>query len=97
MMKYLLRGMRMSKLTEVLPIKCYDNGGLSIDRYTVVFLNQSEGGNLFSALAMNAYPFAPQGFGLHCSAALGRHLGKRIAFSDLPPDCQKAVRNDLGE
>ncbi len=60
--------------------------------------------------AMSAYPFDPQGIGMwgaskhrHCDVnkhgfapAIGRkcHLGKRIVFADLPPDCQKLVRSD---
>ncbi len=83
-------------------IKCYDNGGCSIDRYTVVFLDDPQSDscgprrNMYGALAMNAEPFHPQGFGQHCSAMLGKHLGKRIDSSLLPADCQKLIRRDLG-
>ena len=58
--------------------------------------------------AMNSYPFHPQGFGQHGETrngpadwpripSLGRrnHLGKRIRFADLPPDCQRLVVQDL--
>lgn len=77
-------------------IRCHDNGGETIDRYTVVYLNQPEHQvNTFTCLAMNAAPFHPQGFGQHSSAMLGRHLGKRIAFTDLPADCQKLVNRNL--
>ena len=64
-------------------------------------------------LAMNAAPFHPQGFGQHGGASgtmidcdrwgfppkIGGkcHLGKRIAFSDLPPDCQKLVLRDYAD
>jgi hypothetical protein len=78
-------------------VKCYDNGGKSTDRYTVVFLDDPQNRKgLYGALAMNEIPFHPQGFGQHCSAMLGKHLGKRIDSSLLPADCQKLIRQDLG-
>lgn len=49
-------------------VRCYDNGGESIDRYTVVFtgnyIGRSPGGRTMY-LAMNQAPFSPQGFGQH--------------------------------
>jgi hypothetical protein len=73
-------------------IKIYDNGGKTFDRFTVVFINEPERQpNTFAALGMSARPFDPQGFGQHCMATPGRHLGKRILFEDLPADCQKLV------
>ena len=77
-------------------IRIYDNGGKSFDRYTVVFMDQPErAANTFAALGMSERPFHPQGFGQHCSAMPGRHLGRRIAFEQLPADCQKLVKQDL--
>ena len=77
-------------------IRCYDNGGRSIDRYTVVFMDWPEvRPGVFAALAMNVAPFHPQGFGQHCTARPGRHLGRRVQLADLPEDCQKLVRMDL--
>lgn len=72
-------------------IRCYDNGGVTIDRYTVVFMDSPEHDRLFTALAMDESPFHPQGFGQHTEARPGRHLGKRIKFTDLPADCQRLV------
>jgi hypothetical protein len=78
------------------PIICYDNGGRSADRYTVVYLDSPERRpNTYGCLGMNHEPFHPQGIGMHSTAMVGRHLGKRIPFSTLPPDCQKAVLQDL--
>jgi hypothetical protein len=66
----------------------------------------------FQYLAMNSSPFHPQGFGQHgenstqidvnawgFAPAIGRknHLGKRIPFSELPPDCQTMVLRDYKE
>ena len=76
-------------------IACYDNGGKTIDRYTVVYLDEPERAvNTFAAVGMNAEPFHPQGFGQHTTAMLGRHLGRRVALSTLPADCQKLVARD---
>jgi hypothetical protein len=44
---------------------------------------------------MSSIPFHPQGFGQYSTCQLGRHLGKRIDFEDLPEDCQKLVKQDL--
>lgn len=76
-------------------IACYDNGGRTVDRFTVVYLDQPEKERgVFSCVGMSANPFHAQGFGQHSSAMVGRHLGKRIPFSKLPPYCQQLVRQD---
>lgn len=67
----------------------------------------------FSYRAMSENPFHPQGVGMwgsskhnHCDTnkwgwapMIGKknHLGKRIAFSDLPPECQKLILRDYKE
>lgn len=77
-------------------IRIYDNGGKTFDRYTAVFMDHPERQHgTFYALGMSDKPFNPQGFGQHCAAMPGRHLGRRIALEALPPDCQKAVRSEL--
>jgi hypothetical protein len=63
----------------------------------------------FQYVGMSASPFHPQGFGQHgenqrqvdvnkwgFAPAMGRknHLGKRIPFVELPPDCQTLVLRD---
>lgn len=78
-------------------IAIYDNGGRSADRYTVIFKDCPEGCGLFQCLGMNAFPFHPQGIAMHASAMPGRLLGRRIAFADLPKDCQRAVEQDCKE
>jgi hypothetical protein len=75
-------------------IRCYDNGGKTMDQYCVVYMDQPEG-NGFQSVCMNSAPFHPQGIGMHGIAKPGRHLGKRIKFSDLPKDCRVLVRQDL--
>jgi hypothetical protein len=77
-------------------IRCYDNGGKTADRYTVVYMDFPEHPEgCFMSLGMSEHPFHPQGFGQHSAARPGRYLGKRINFSDLPADCQKAVWQDI--
>ena len=77
-------------------IRIYDNGGKTFDRFTVVYMNEPEGKGLYGARGMSEHPFHPQGFGMYCSAMPGRHLGKRISFEALPPECQQAILSDLG-
>lgn len=77
-------------------IKCYDNGGKTVDRYTVVYLDFPESApKTYACIGMNSSPFHPQGFCQHGSAMLGRHIGKVIKFEDLPKDCRQVVINDL--
>ena len=87
--------MHGNELIEGHLIKVYDDGGRSIDRYTVVFMDKPAHsficGRSFSCLAMNRAPFHPQGFCQHSEARIGSHLGKRIPFESLPEDCRKAV------
>ena len=82
-------------------IRCYDNGGATFDRYTVVF---TRGKRCY--LGMSENPFHPQGFGQHGEWRKGEnsidypiysHLGKKIKFVDLPKDCQKAVKQTYNE
>lgn len=76
-------------------LRIYDNGGKTVDRYTAVYMREPEHGGLFAALGMSADPFHPQGFGQHCTAKPGRHLGKRVSFDDLPAACQRFVLQNL--
>ena len=76
----------------------YDNGGKTMDRYTVYYdVEENVPGQpkRWMCLGMNAAPFHPQGIGMHGSGVLGRHNGKRVRLEDLPVDCQQAVKNDL--
>lgn len=82
--------------------------GETCDRYTVIFTGhytQKTGGYHWS-VGMSGAPFHPQGVCMHSEdefqldcpwpPAVGRknHLGKRILFDDLPPDCQRVVLSD---
>ena len=87
-------------------VRCYDNGGKTADRYTVVYtgryrrdLTRDE----FQFVGMSAQPFHPQGVGMHGSSKVqidrpaSAHLGKRIKFAELPDDCRKLVLADYRE
>lgn len=81
-------------------IRCYDNQGETLDRYTVVFTGnyRRNTGGQFVYLGMSENPF--QGIGQHgySNTQVDRptygHLGKKIQFSDLPKDCRLAVIQD---
>ena len=83
-------------------IRVYDNGGETIDRYTVVFTGRyrHKTGGWSWHLGMSGAPFHPQGFVQRGSSPQRidwpayEHLGKKIKFANLPDDCQKLVRND---
>src|SRR5947209_2655405 len=91
-------------------VRIYDNGGASADRYTVVFSGNNPrwehpympGWGRFSypVLGISDAPFWPQGVCLHSSypRLVDRpkygHLGKKIKWSDLNADCQRAVLRD---
>lgn len=83
-------------------VRCYDNGGKTFDRYTVVFTGRyrkQTGGEQFYR-GMSEHPCHPQGFGL-CATSRHNidlpaysHLGKKVKFADLPIDCQGVVLSD---
>jgi hypothetical protein len=77
-------------------VRIYDNGGVTADRFTAVFMNEPErAANLYGAYGMSEKPYHPQGVGQYCSATPGRHLGRRIKYNDLTEDCQKLIASYL--
>ena len=79
-------------------IRVYDNGGRSLDRYTVVYTRRPREGS--SYLCMSDQPSHPQGV---CTSGWSAqpidrpssaHRGTRITFEQLPSACQCAVRCD---
>lgn len=83
-------------------LACYDNGGKTLDRYTVLYgaplWDQSMGRNV-PIRAMDANPFHPQGFGQwgDMPAYHRDALGKKIRFLDLPEQCRTLVVQDCRE
>jgi hypothetical protein len=77
-------------------IHIYDNGGKTVDRYTVVYTRTSS----HEYVGLSERPFHPQGFCQHGVAqqsidypAYG-HIGKKISWEDLPEDCKQIVMRD---
>ena len=73
-------------------IGVFDNEGQTIDRYTVVFDDIADFEGNYTCFGMSGNPTYPLGVGMHCAGKLGTHLGKRIAFADLPAECQSVIR-----
>jgi hypothetical protein len=75
-------------------IRCYDNGGKTFDRYTVVFTRKKDDGQTMYR-GMSEHPCDPQGYGMwgQQSEPLGG-LGKRIQFEELPKDCRQLITVD---
>lgn len=69
----------------------YDNGGKTLDRYTIVHKKRYRRANnqkLYYAVGASE---TGSGFFQHCEAARGRHLGKVISFSELSLELQKMI------
>ena len=75
-------------------VKCFDNGGKSIDRYTVVFFQEND--TIHECISMSDNPKHPLGVCLHSDCQIGSHLGKAIPLESLPQDCQDIVNEELG-
>lgn len=82
-------------------LRIYDAGTRVADRYTIIPPRRAaeyrEADGRMEAIAASGQPFHPQGFGQHVSAHPGPHLGKRIAWEDLPPDTQRFARESFPE
>ena len=84
-------------------IRCYDNGGESLDRYTVVYTRTHltlGTDRYYTSVSMNDMPFFPSGICQHgehprlIDRPTSSHLGRRIPFSALPEDCRRVVLMD---
>lgn len=87
-------------------VRCYDNGGETQDRYTVVFTGNytHKTGRQHWYVGMSGNPFHPLGVGQHGESSTQidypsyKHLGKKIKFSELTDKCKECVLqtyNDL--
>ena len=87
-------------------IDIWDDGGATLDRYSIAFtgiLNHRVKYTYF--VGSSEKPFSPQGFWQHTTEIPTaeyrpkdfNHLGKRIKFSQLPTDVQKAINQELKE
>jgi hypothetical protein len=83
--------------------KIWDNGGETIDRYTIGFKMRAAGPGMryWPYLAASENPFHPLGFGQYgewarwYDAKGGKHLGKRIPFEALPDAVQQFVMQSI--
>lgn len=78
-------------------LKIYDNGGVSIDRYTVLKMNVKprieKGLPYYPAISLSPEPLSSTGVCQYIEAVPGAHLGKIITFKALPKDCQIVLRS----
>lgn len=80
-------------------VHCYDNGGESFDRYTIVFTGRyrHKTGGEFWYLGASEHPFHPQGLGQlgtspkQIDDPIYSHLGKKVTFQSLPEDVQMFI------
>ena len=76
-------------------IRIYDNGGKTIDRYTLVVPSVNEPGKL-DMYGFNDAPYHPQGFGQYAGSydkmKSYSHLGKLISYNNLPEQAKKYVK-----
>jgi len=77
--------------------KIFDNGGKTIDRYTILtepFYN----GKSCDSFGMSDDPKSPLGFNQYCGDVYqGAELGKEITFDKLPDEVQKAIIERLNK
>ena len=87
---------RINTIMNSTNISVYDNGGVSFDRFTVVFLDRKiDHTNRFFALSVGE---SPDKFCQSCEVRLpNTGLGTRIPFSRLPAACRDAVRECINQ
>jgi hypothetical protein len=74
----------------------YDNGGKTVDRYTVVLDSLVDDG-VYVCLALSENPGSPQGVSGLGFCVIGEHLGKVVNFSDLSESVQSHIKERLTE
>jgi hypothetical protein len=79
--------------TGVDALRVYDNGGKSIDRYTVVGVDgERDNDNMKSMLGVSE---GGRAFSQFCRGHEGRHLGKRLPFASLDDDTRAHILSRL--
>lgn len=73
----------------------YDNGGETIDRYTVVFdssrIDYRCKTLAYECLCLSDNPEHPTGVSMWGECNIGKHLGKKITLKSLPKHIQKHI------
>ncbi len=84
-------------------VRCYDNGGETLDRYTIVFTGYYSGkkSRVCEYVGSSEFPSSPMGFYQHGEGhdgAIDRptysHLGKKITFESLPDTVKPHIIHD---
>jgi len=71
----------------------WDNRGKTIDRYTIVLnIKEAEGYYCFS---LSSNPNNSYGFSQFGICKIGKHLGKRISWKNLPDNIHKHIINKI--
>ncbi len=79
--------------TGVDALRVYDNGGKTIDRYTVVGVDgERDNDNMKSMLGVSE---GGRAFSQFCWGHEGRHLGKRVPFASLDSDTRGHILSRL--
>jgi hypothetical protein len=78
-------------------LQIYDNGGESLDRYTIFKARQKgvgycQNGRIFEGVGASKFGAL---FYMHIECVKGSHLGKRIKFEDLEPELQGILINEF--
>lgn len=92
--------MRKVKKEHLPRFVCYDNGGETYDRYTVIprdrafdslVVRRRVGRPLRMCLGMSEGPTEPLGFSQWTHGQAGPHLGRKLPFSALPKTIQRHI------
>lgn len=80
--------------------KVYDNGGQTIDQYTMVILGEDFVTDAHKgyqwALHMSGNPLSAQGVCMHSEVYYedDSHLGEQVSYADLPEQVQEAIQRE---
>lgn len=77
----------------------YDNGGKSIDRYTVIYKNEHPKRGMCFIRGMSPTPQHPQGVGLYGEMYTSDrpNLGKVLHWADVPDKVKQCIQLDCNE
>ena len=78
-------------------IEIYDNGGATLDRYTIVDLRTAKkiAGTRFKLYECIGASATGAGFYQHTTCQRGKHLGKKIPFIYLDGNLQQMLINEF--
>lgn len=85
--------------TEPSRIAIYDNGGKTLDRYTIVDLDTKHINRITRDIVYDAVSASETGAGvyLHIECMRGRHLGKKIEFYQLSKELQSELIREYSD